>query len=172
MNREKALSRLSCLALVAFLLSACAGAQPSTSPPPSVRPVAGAFQGSTDPRPGSTDPSVSLILIVFADDSDVIDYVYIACRPQGVISGLPAKVAKDVEIAAGQFSVEHNDVVIQGRFTSSTAAEGTIRALTADARGCGVPDAGTWTVECNLAATKEGEGFSLHEATSGPCAKP
>src|SRR3990172_316811 len=149
------------------LLSGCAPAS-TPVPPTSVgeKPVAGGVQGNNDPQ------TFKLLLIVFNDNSGVIDYVELACAPQGTISGFPVTVAKDVKVAGGQFRAEDNDVVIQGQFISSTEVEGTIHALTDDARSCGVPDEGKWTAKCDLVATKSGEGYTIEKAKSGPCAAP
>jgi hypothetical protein len=112
-----------------------------------------------------------LLLIVFEEGSDVIDFITLACMPEGVIAGLPSTIAADLEIEEGKFSAESDEILIDGRFMSPTTAEGTIRALTEDARDCGVPDEGRWMAECNLSAEPYGDGgFQLEEPT-GPCAQ-
>lgn len=128
-----------------------------------VRPVAGGFQ-----TPGE-DQTFKPVLVVF--DGDRVDHVGLYCAPEGTISGLPVTVGRNLELDGGKFSTKAPDVEVEGEFVSGTRAEGTIRALTANAGECGVPKQGSWTAECNLEVEKtSGGGFSVSTAKKGPCA--
>lgn len=133
-----------------------------------IRPVAGGFQGN-DLDQGGT---FKIILIVFKNESDVVDFVQLACAPKGVIAGMPSTVATDIKISGGRFKAESGDVAVEGQFVSPTKAEGTIRGLSDDAGKCGVPGEGQWSAECNLSVERWGEGFKAEPAASGPCAQP
>lgn len=100
-------------------------------------------------------------LVVLENDSNVIDFVELLCAPVGLVSGAPVRVATAVPHDLGRFSASSADVVIEGEFTTQTEASGEIKALTARARDCGVPDSARWYVGLALQAQADGDGYRL-----------
>jgi hypothetical protein len=129
------------------------------------QPVAGGYQ-----TPGE-DQTYKLVLVVFEEGGDRVDHVGLYCAPEGTIAGLPVTVGRNLDLDGGKFTTKAPDVEIAGEFVSERRAEGTIRALTANARECGVPEQGSWTADCNLEVERtSGGGFSVSTAKQGPCA--
>jgi hypothetical protein len=157
---------MSFLISVGLLLAFLVGC---TSTPAGAKPVAGGFQGGN--KPIADGGTFLMILVVFENDSNVINSIDLACAPQGKVT-LPITVAKDVKIEGGKFKAEYPEVIILGEFVSSTQAKGTIRALTEDAKSCGIPEEATWVAQCNMSVEKKGDGYALASAKSGPCAQP
>lgn len=99
------------------------------------------------------DATFSIILVVGKDNAKKIDIVDLACTPTGIyeLSNV-FTIAQNVKIRDGKFNVRHEQVVVKGRFTEPTVAEGTIKARPkfTDAQSCGIPKKGPWTSECSL----------------------
>lgn len=139
------------------LFTACGGGGGNGG---SVRPVSGAFQK------GGAEQEFNVILVVVEDGGDRVDSVQLLCT-----GSFPVTIGSDIPIEGGRFQTKSKDVRLEGQFVSRVRAEGTISALTEAARGCGVPDQGTWAAVCNLAVEKTDGGFQTSKPTSGPCAQ-
>lgn len=115
-----------------------------------IRPAAGGFGGRLQP-----DATFSVVLMVLEPASPQIDFVGVACAPEGTIASGAITVQEDVQISDGSFSAKSTEVEISGEFVSETKAEGTARALTPDAEGCGIGAEGNWVSDCDLEVTQE-----------------
>lgn len=138
-----------------LLLSACGDG--------GITPAAGGFGGGLE-----GDATFLVTLIVFEEESEIVDVVRVSCAPEGTLDLLRGSVTvgTDVPIDGGTFSVESKDVAIEGEFVTPERAEGEIRARTPAAEDCGVPRTGQWSADCDLLVTREGDGFS---AEGGEC---
>lgn len=137
------LGALACL----LALSACGGGD--TGDGDDFAPAQGGFGARLD-----LNHSYIVVLMVADSDSNVIDYVGIACAPGGSL-GTPVRVEENVELDGRSFTAESDDVAIDGEFVSSTEAEGTIREPSVDAQGCGLSDGDTWSSTCELTVEAE-----------------
>ena len=117
-----------------------------------VQPAAGAFGGRLQ-----SEASFTVVLAVVEERADAIDFVGVACAPEGTLAGGPVTVGEAVAIEDGRFAAESGDVAIEGEFSSQNEASGTIRALSSDAEGCGVPSDGRWSSRCDMSVTSEPE---------------
>lgn len=98
-----------------------------------------------------------MVLFVVDGGSRTIDLVGIACAAEGTFFGSGVVTLAEKIKADGAFSAKSKDVSINGEFVSATRAEGTARALTKDARGCGIGQEAKWISECDLTVIKEKE---------------
>ena len=117
--------------------------------PAGVQPAAGAFGGRLQTAAEFT------VVVIATGESAGLDFVGIACAPDGTLTSGPVKVAESVAVENGNFTAQSADVAVEGEFTSPTEATGTIRALTPDAEGCGIPADGSWTSTCDMSVAKE-----------------
>jgi len=140
------------------------GKEAGSTGPRGSTPAAGGFGGQL--QPGA---KFGVVLIVLHANSDVVDFVLVGCAAGGRLGGLPTTIADAVEIDSGRFSARSADVAIEGRFTSPRKARGTIRALTQDARSCGIPSTSSaWTSKCDLRVKAKPRGGMVTSVTTGP----
>jgi hypothetical protein len=99
-----------------------------------------------------------VIRLVELGDAATIDFIEVLCAPNGRIASSPLRVAAGVRIDLGAFTAASADVRVTGEFSSSTFAAGTIRALTARARDCGVPSSADWQASLSGSARSDGSG--------------
>ncbi|MGH2812766.1 MAG: hypothetical protein ACRDI1_08665 [Actinomycetota bacterium] len=139
---------------------------PAVGPAPAggFRPVAGTYTG---PDPGE----FQLILVVFEQDSSVIDFLVQTCSPAEQVA-FPFTIDTDVPISGGSFSTVTSTLEVTGRFTSPARVEGTVRVIAPEAvEGCGVEPEQDWTAVCTLGARRTDDGgFEFEDAGSGACA--
>lgn len=138
------------LTLFTLLLFGCGGGPSGgDSDADGVKPAAGGFGGRL--QQGAT---FSVVLFVLEGGSGIVDLVGIACASQGTINSNVVTVGERVK-ADGKFNSQSKDVKVEGEFLSITRAEGTARALGADAEGCGIDKEARWVSVCDLTVTKE-----------------
>lgn len=107
------------------------------------------------------DATFVLRLVVLENGNPMIDFVEVFCAPDGTV-GPPQRVATNVPLGAewqAEFEAASVDVSVTGSFRGAGAAEGTIRALSANARACGIPDEAEWFAGLQLDVVPAGDRY-------------
>jgi hypothetical protein len=139
---------------------------------PSIKPAAGTF--ATDLTKAAS-PSYGLVFIIDPNNLDRIAGYMVMCGEGGGLS-MPIQdglLGTDVDIKEGQFTIDNQDVLIQGKIIDAVTLEGTIEAKSADATKCAIPQSGQWTAKCGAPTglsllTIRGRSF-LEDVLEGPC---
>lgn len=99
-----------------------------------------------------------LRLVILENGSSTIDFVEVFCASDGIVA--PTwRVATEVPVSSGEFEATSADVAVVGEFLSVGEAIGTIRALSASARACGIPDESEWSATLVLDVAPAADGY-------------
>ena len=146
------------LGLLALFASACGGGGGGV-----VRPVTGQFGPAEEGQP------YELILVVAEGGIDGVDGYFLDCRD--LYSTF--LVGKGSEVSNSRFTIETNDLRIEGKFTSPTSAEAVVTAKSDAAEDCGVGLRDGWQGSCGVGSglykfSIEGEEIEV-DPDGGPC---
>jgi hypothetical protein len=163
MIRQRLSHHLAYIGLI-FIMMGCGA--PAT---PTIKPATGTF--ATDLTQAAS-PDFGLIFIIEPNENNKIAGYMVMCGEGGNLS-MPVKeglLGLDVDIKDNQFTIDNQEIFIQGKFTNATTLEGTIRAKS---ESCSIPQNAQWTAKCGAPTglsylTIHGRGFS-DEALTGSC---
>lgn len=157
------------ISLVIVLFQISCSSQPSV---PIVTPASGAF--STD-LSSEASPEYGLIFIVEQDNPNQIAGYMVFCGSGGGLSmpRLEGLSGTNVEISENKFTIDNENVLIQGQITATNMMEGTIEAKSQDALNCTIPQNAQWIAQCGLPTglsflTIHGKSFS-EDDLEGSC---
>jgi hypothetical protein len=149
--------------MLSLLFTSCGSGEPI------ITPAAGTF--ATDLTKAAS-PDYGLLFIIEPNVKNKISGYMVMCGQGGGLS-MPTQeglTGVDVDIKDNQFTIDNQEVLIQGKFTDATTLAGTIQAKSGN---CNIPQNAQWTATCGAPTglsylTIHGRSFSK-EVLTGSC---